>query len=129
MIVGALGPIAFEVSDRTVRTFTNMQRSGSIEYATHKPHMGVDVLEVTGRALEKVQFDIKLSAFLGVDPATELRRIESYEKRFATLPLVVGCRPIVRRRCIILSHTIKNALYDGRGHLISCDVTLKLSEC
>ena len=128
MIVGALGPIAFMVSDYAVRTFRNMQQSGSIEYATHKPHMHVGLVEVTGCSPDTLQLDIQLSTFLGVDPATELRRIDACEKRYVTMPLVVGNRPLGRYRWIITSHTVKNELYDGRGHLIGCDVSLKLTE-
>ena len=128
MIVGALGNIAFEVSDYTVRTFNNMQQSGSVSTSTHKPHLRNGLIEVTGCDPDKIQFDIKLSSFLGVDPATELRRLDAYEKRYVTLPLVVGNRPLGRYRWLIQSHSVKNQLYDGRGHLIGCDVTLKLVE-
>ena len=128
MIVGALGSVPFEVSDYTVRTINNMQHSFSVSTTTHKPHLRNGLVEATGNDPDKLQFDIKLSTFLGVDPATELRNLEAYERRYATLPLVIGNRPIGRFRWLIQSMTVKSQRFDGRGHLIGCDVSLKLIE-
>ena len=46
--IGCLGDIAFEASDKTVRTLKDMKWGGSANYAVHKRHAGNALTEFTG---------------------------------------------------------------------------------
>ena len=74
-MVGCLGDIVFTVSDRTIKTIDNVTWSGSARYATHQRHGTHALTEFTGLDPDKMSFDIVLSAYLGVDPITEVVKL------------------------------------------------------
>ena len=68
MVIGCLGDIIFQVSEKTVRTLDNMAWSGSARYAVHERHLSNALTEFTGLDPDKITFDITLCSELGVDP-------------------------------------------------------------
>lgn len=89
-MVGCLGDIVFTVSDRTIKTIDNVTWSGSARYATHQRHGTHALTEFTGLDPDKMSFDIVLSAYLGVDPITEVVKLWNYERSGIAVPLVIG---------------------------------------
>ena len=87
-MVGCLGDIVFTVSDRTIKTIDNVTWSGSARYATHQRHGTHALTEFTGLDPDKMSFDIVLSAYLGVDPITEVVKLWNYERGGIAVPLV-----------------------------------------
>lgn len=128
MKVGMLGDIAFEVSDETVQTLNNLSWSGSARYASHQRH-GTDVkTEFTGLDADKLQFDIVLSAYLGVNPMEQIGKLWAYEREGRTLPLVLGNKVYGKWRWSLLKHNVKAKFFDGDGDLTHCTVTVNLQE-
>lgn len=128
MTIGMLGDIPFEVSDRVVQTISNAKWSGSARYATHKRHLYHARTEYLGMEADQMQFDIKLSAYLGVNPQATLNKIWQYEREGVTLPLVIGSKGYGKYRWTITKHSTKMEYYDGAGNLTHCTVTLSLQE-
>ena len=128
MQIGCLGAIPFKVSDDSVQTLTNFRWSGSVQIATHNRHLQNSLTEPTGRDPDQISFDIRLSAFLGVNLWDALLKIWDYERNFVTLPLVIGDKAYGKYRWLIQSHTVKGKYFDGKGNLIDCDVSVKLVE-
>lgn len=128
MQVGCLGDIAFEVSSKVVETLDNMQWSGSARYAVHQRHGSNALTEFVGIDPDKISFDIMLSAYLGVDPMTELAKIWSIERNGTAVPLVVGEKGYGKYRWNIVSHNIKFKTYSGDGSMTSCTVSISLQE-
>lgn len=127
-VIGALGNVAFKVSDKTIETLNNMTWSGSARYATHARHGGNALTEFCGLDPDIITFDIELSSFLGVDPMTELVKIWTYERRGISVPLTLGTKAYGKYRWNILSHSTEYKQFDGHGNMLSCTVSIKLQE-
>ena len=128
MNIGILGDIAFEVSDETILTLSNLSWSGSGRYATHQRHGTNAKTEFTGLDPDKITFDIILSAYLGVNPQTAIGKIFTYERAGTAVPLVIGEKAYGKWRWNILKHTVKAQHYDGQGDITHCTVNVSLQE-
>lgn len=129
MIVGCLGDVEFSVSSELVQTFENLKWSGSARIASHDRHLGGSLAEFTGSDAEKVSFDFVLSEFLGKkDVQLELDRLRMWMVSGKVLPLVIGTKSYGRYRWLIQSFDTSKNIYDGRGKLLSCHVSVSLIE-
>ncbi|MBR3767521.1 MAG: phage tail protein [Clostridia bacterium] len=127
-VIGCLGDIVFQVSSDTVRTFSNMKRTGSVKFAIHQRYGAMPLTEFTGIDPEKISFDMVLSVFLGADPDAEIEKIIDYERSAKTLPLVIGSKFIGSYRWTITSHDIKPKTYGKNGKVLSTTVSIQLLE-
>jgi len=128
MKIGCLGDIAFEVSDRRVQTIENASWSGSVQLTEHKRHLTDALVEYTGRNADTFSFDVKLSAWLGVNPWDALLKIWDYERNATPLPLIIGEKAYGKYKWLIKSHKVKLEETDGSGNLLSCTVSVSLIE-
>lgn len=128
MQVGSLGNIVFTVSDDTVKTISNFVWSGSARYSTHQRHLTNALTEFTGIDPDSITVDVVVSAYLGVNPMTEIKRIVEYEQSGTVLPLTVGTQSYGRYRWVISGHKTKIQTYDGRGNVTSATISLTLQE-
>ena len=69
-----------------------------------------------------------LSAFLGVNPMSDLAKIWDYERKGQALPLIIGSKAYGKYRWVIKSHKIKMQTFDGSGDLLSATVSISLLE-
>lgn len=127
-VVGCLGDIIFQVSDKTVTTINNIKWSGSARYSTHQRHNGNALTEFTGVEPDQMSFDMILPAERGSSPRTELKKLWDYEREGEALPLTIGTRPYGKYRWTILSHDLTVTNTDGQGNFISGIVAIKLQE-
>lgn len=127
-MIGCLGDIIFEVSDRRLMTPDNMQMSGSVRIAEHQRAGTTTLTEFTGIDTDKFSLSIKLVEVLGVDVNGMLTRIQRHMERGAILPLVLGTRTYGRYRWQIKSYSAPFETFDGAGNLLSATVTLNLVE-
>lgn len=128
MKVGCLGEIVFSVSDNLVQTLNNAQWSGSARYATHQRHLKDALTEFCGLEPDTFSFDMVLSAFLGVNPQTEINKIWQYERSGEALSLVIGNKAYGKYRWNIVSHKAKMQHYDKEGNLLHATVSINLQE-
>lgn len=128
MQIGCLGDIAFKVSSDMVRTISNVTWSGGANYNTHSRHLNDALTEFTGLSPDEMTFDIVLSAFLGVNPMSDLSKIWEYERKGKALPLVIGSKAYGKYRWVIKSHKIKMQTFSGSGDLMSATVSVSLLE-
>ena len=127
-VVGCLGDIIFQVSDKTMAAINDVKWSGSARYATHQRHGGNALTEFTGVDPDQYSFEIILPEEYGSSPRTELKKIWDSERAGEALPLTLGTRPYGKYRWTILSHdlTVKNT--DSKGNFISGVVSIRLQE-
>lgn len=128
MQVGSLGNVVFTVSDNTVKTISNFMWSGSARYSTHQRHLTNALTEFSGIDPDSITFDVVVSAYFGVNPITEIKRIVEYEQSGTVLPLTVGTQSYGRYRWVISSHKMKIQTHDGRGNVTSATISLTLQE-
>lgn len=128
MQVGVLGDIVFQVSSNVIKTFDNLQWSGSARYADHDRHLTNALTEFTGIDPDTMSFDMELSEYLGVDVMPELVKIWTCERSGKPLSLVVGERAYGKYKWTIKSHKIKMRTYDRRGNVTGASVSVVLLE-
>lgn len=96
MRVGYLGigdtakDVVFQVSDEQIETFNNMKVKKQASYSTHNIHGHKAVPEMTGMDADQITFDMLLSAYLGVNPKTELDKLEAFMQEGTICNLVLG---------------------------------------
>lgn len=128
MQVGTLGEIVFFVSDRAVKTISNFVWSGSARYAVHQRHLTHALTEFTGLDPDQITFDIVVSAYLGVDPLSEVVKVWNYERAGTAVPLTIGTHAYGKYRWSITSHKMKAQTFDGQGDVTSATISLTLQE-
>lgn len=127
-MVGCLGDIVFEVSSKTVETLDNVEWSGSAQYSTHQRHLYNALTEFVGLDPDKMTFDIILSAYLGVNPITEVVKLWNYERTGKAVPLVIGNKGYGKYRWSVVSHTMKMQTFDPDGDVATATVSVSLQE-
>lgn len=126
--VGCLGDIIFEVSDSKIKTIENMQWSGSARFSTHQRHGTHALTEFTGLDADTISFDIRFSAFMGVNPMRHMEMLWDYMRRGTPLQLVIGDHGFGKYRWVIKSIKNKVEYYDNHGNITSVKVSVSLLE-
>lgn len=127
MTIGTFGDIAFEVSSSTVQTFDSMKWGSSAKYATHALHGKTGILELTGFDPDEVEFDMFLSAFLGVSPDDVLKALDRMLRDGKVSSLVIGTSVIGKKWVITkVSKAFKHVYRDGT--LVSCQVSVSIKQ-
>lgn len=128
MQIGTLGEVVFFVSDETVETINNFVWSGSARYSIHQRHLTNALTEFTGLDPDGISFDIFVSAYLGVDPMTEVVKIWNYERKGSVVPLTIGTHAYGKYRWSIKSHKLKAQTFDKQGDITSATISVTLQE-
>lgn len=90
MIVGSFGDVAFSVTTDTVRTLNGLSLNDSASYVAHAVHGLQEIPEFTGFSAPKISFGVTLSAFLGLDPMTELEKLREMLRSKKGYPFALG---------------------------------------
>ena len=127
-MIGSLGDIVFEVSDKKVLTPGGITRSVGSNWTTHQLIGGVVKTEYTGAKLQSLALTIQLSSRLGVRPRKMLDKLAEMAEGRKVYPLIIGGKPVGRHmwRLTAVSETWGN-IY-GNGKLSSASVQLTLEE-
>lgn len=128
MAIGTLGPIVFEVSDKTVLTFNGMTRDVSGRWVEHEV-MGVKPKpEFLGPGNQKITLPITVSANLGVKPRKMLELVEAMVESGDAEYLILKCRPVGRHPFrLTASSETWGAMY-RHGELARASLTITLEE-
>lgn len=125
-IMGSLGDIVFSVTPETVSTMSNIVWSISARYGEHKRHMQESLLEFEGNDPDSFSFDMFFSAFLGVEPMTEVKKVLFAKREGKSLPLYIGGKGYGTSYWALTKATIKLKQFDKRGNLVIAAVAVTL---
>ena len=125
-MIGTFGPVTFSSSSRSVRTFSDFQRSRSYRFAKHDVITGKPKLERIAEDLDSVSFTMRFDLALGVDPKAELARLDRLFRSGEAHNLMVGGSPLGMFVIEKMSEDWRRI--DGRGLLITASVNLQLTE-
>jgi len=128
MVVGCLGDIIFQVSEEATQTLSDMEWSGSAQYAVHQRHGGNALTEFIGVNPETVSFTMTLARELGADADAEIEKLRDMEQSGKAVQLVIGSKCYGRYRWNVLEHSVKYQCHDRQGNPIVADVAVKLQE-
>ena len=115
MTLGCLGDIVFTVGDDTYLTVKNFCEKASAKYATHQRHNGSALAEFVGTNAETITFDIELSAWLGVSPEQEIKKLYTALYDGKQLSLMLGNVIYGRYRWVVQDLQIKTDHTDNTG--------------
>lgn len=127
MMIGSLGSIPFYTSVNESVLISGIDWETSARYAEHTRHNQTDMLEYVGSDPDKITFDIKLSAFLGVNPTKMLDRLNTMMRNHEAVKFVLGTMPIPGNW--VITNLQKQLEYLHKdGTLLSVDVKITLLE-
>ncbi len=127
MNVGSFGDVTFSVSSETMELFQNLKMTQSASYAEHKVHGAQAVIEFTGFDSAQLSFDMTLSAFLGINPKTEITKLRDMQLSKKGYPLALGT-DLYGTRWVIKSVGKTYERFYKDGSLISAKVQVTLME-
>ena len=128
MVVGCLGDIVFQVSEKTIETIDNVVWSGSARYSTHQRHGMNALTEFTGVDPDKISFTMLLSVELGADIIPELVKLWDMERGGKAVPLVIGEKAYGKYRWTVLRHSAKYTRHDKLGNPTEAEASVELQE-
>ena len=128
MAIGVLGNIIFSASSRQINTFDNMRWNNSARYASHDRHLRGTLLEFMGTSAGDITLDMYFSAYLNVNPNTEIAKLLNAQRSGTAMRLVVGNRVRGRHKWVITDLSKGLERHDGRGNLLVASVSVTLRE-
>lgn len=128
MLIGFMGGISFQVSSGKVRTFTDYSRSGASRIAQHDRIGLKPVAEFVAPGAEEVQLKIKLSAWHGVTPEAEIRKLRRMRDTGELFPVFIGGRPLSQYNWYIKSIDENVDYWTKFGRVMSATVSLTIAE-
>lgn len=127
-MLGILGFVAFETSSHLIRTFNNLQRSGSSRWATHEIIRKKPVSEFLGPGLEQITFNMRLDVSLGVDPADSFIFLRWSRDNGFAMPFILNGQPVSENLWAIISLHENWVNVDNHGKLLAAEVEITLME-
>lgn len=127
-MIGCLGDIVFEVSERTVQTLANLNWDGSARYSTHSRHGRDALTEFTGLDPDVISFSMQLLTQLGSDIHAEIGKLWTYERTGKAVSFVLGSKAYGKYRWNIVKHRVTGKFFDADGNLSGVNVTVNLKE-
>ncbi len=124
-VIGSLGGVVFSVSTNQVKTFDGLKCSCSAKYASHNRHLKDTLLEFTGCDPDKITFTMALSAFLGVNPQTEISVLKAAEREGKIMRLIIGRKSY--GNWVITSLSIDYDHIDNKGNILAANVSISLT--
>lgn len=129
-IMGSLGPnIIFSVSQDTVNAMQNIKWTSSARYTEHKRHLQESLMEFTGNEAEPFTFNLTFSAFEGVKPMDEVKKLLFAKRKGEALRLCIGAHAYGTYRWVITQVAFDLEYFDNKGNLVfaKAAVTLRSS--
>ena len=125
-LIGCWGDITFAVSRKEVKTFTGLKWDSGAKYSTHDRHLKEPLLEYTGREVESMSFSMFFSAFLGVNPISEVAKLLQAMRRGEVHRLVIGPKAYGTSKWVITKVSSSLDKYDSKGNLLSSKVSVTM---
>ena len=127
-MLGTLGPLAFKVSNKQIRTFKDLKASHSAKYAEHAIIGRKALLEFIGFGATTMSMTIRLDHTLGVKPYEELQKFRAMFKSDEPFNFVLGGKPVGENKWVIEGYDIDLETFTDGGHLAAAVISVKLKE-
>ena len=128
MTVGSLGKsIVFSVSTTTVQTIKSMSWKRSYNYSVHKMYGRKGILEYTGSDPDEIEFEMEISAFLGVNPIKMIQELENMAEEQSVVKFILG-NDVIGTDWVITSTEIKSEKYFQDGTMLTATLKVKIKE-
>lgn len=128
MAVGTFGGVVFSVSDNVILTPSSLTQTVGSSWAVHDNIGGKQKAEYMGPTSRVLNFDMKISAELGVRPRKTLQKLEKMAEGSEAHMLVIGGKPVGENPWRLVSLSEEWGTVLNRGELISASVSVSLEE-
>lgn len=125
-VIGNWGDITFSVSRQEVKTFDGLKWDSAVKYSAHERHLKEPLLEFTGQDVETMTFTMFFSAFLGVNPISEVAKLLQAMRRGEVHRLVIGPKAYGTNKWVITKLSNSLSRYDNRGNLLVASVSVTM---
>ena len=125
-VIGSWGDVTFAVSRNQIKTFDGLKWDSGAKYSTHDRHLKEPLLEFTGMDVESMTFTMLFSAFLGVNPISEVSKMLKAMRHGEVHRLVIGPKAYGTNKWVITSLSNSLNRYDNRGNLLVSTVSVTM---
>lgn len=127
-MVGSVGDIVFEVSDKRVRTFNDFKRDGQARFATHEVLGKKPVLEFIGPDIETISFSVRFDSFLGLEPTDEIQKLRGIRDKGEPVELILSGMPVSENLWVLDSLSEAHLHFDNNGRVLVAETEMSLKE-
>lgn len=127
-MIGVLGTIRFEVSDKRIRTFTDFSRTISGRWTAHEVLGKKPKSQYLGPALDQVTFSMSFNARWGVRPDQELYRLYELVRLGKAVPLILGGKIYGSGLWVVKSVEQHLDQVDNKGRVLRASANVSLEE-
>jgi len=129
MIVGAWGPVVFQVSGNRAFTYSEFTRKSHARWETHPTLIGTQTSEFLGPGQDEIEFQIILSKMLGVDPTATYELLRQLIRRGQRFPLILGGLPVSLNLWYIEEIMGTSSIFaPGTGRILWTELTVLAKE-
>ncbi|RPF48266.1 GpU protein [Hydrogenoanaerobacterium saccharovorans] len=125
-VIGSWSNIVFSVSRREIKTFDSLKWNFGAKYATHEVHLKDPILEFVGTDVETISFSMLFSAFLGVNPMTEINKLHNAVRKGKVSRLIIGKKTFGKNKWVITKVENQLERYDNRGNLLAAKANVTM---
>ena len=125
MDIGSLGDVVFGVGQGKILSPRGLTVNSSATIQTHSRHMNEALTEFTGTDADAIEFSLRISKYLGVDPRKEMDKLDGYLRTGKALTMVIGKRRF-GYKWLIKKIKSKDEYTDKRGDVVSADLSISL---
>ncbi|WP_044736660.1 phage tail protein [Geobacillus kaustophilus] len=126
--IGSFAGVVFEVSSQKVLTFDEFEREGGSRWHEHEIVGRKPAPEFLGPGLERIKFVVKVSSFLGVNPADVIRKLRSARDNGLYSKFIIGNATISSSSWVLTELREIHKIRGANGLLVSADLELTLVE-
>lgn len=127
-MIGYLGDIIFETSDKKISTFNNLKQTTSAIYSDHKRYKEKPQREFEGPNNQSGSLEMKIKAGHGVRPWKMKKKVMEYCEEGIVLSFVIGGHKMGCGKWTIDSVDASYNEVWNRGELVSVTLSVTLTE-
>lgn len=126
--IGSFGDVIFEVSQKKILTFKELEMKSSAKWDEHSIHRNKAKLEFDGPGLIDLNYTILLRAEQGINPMKEIAKLERIKNKGEAHLFILGQKPLAPNKFVIVDTSVDLKNIDQKGNILSAEVTLSLKE-
>lgn len=127
-IIGTLGDIIFTVNNRKWHTFDELTRTTQARWEKNNIHLKNSKAHFVGSELDTVTLDILLDVDFGMNPRTQVAKLQNYCTKGKVMTLIIGDKAEGRGKWYIDNVSEVMEQVDNRGNVLRARVKLTLGE-
>jgi hypothetical protein len=124
--IGSFGSLVFSVNDKKILPLRSVNWSINAKYAEHTRHLCDPLVEFVGNMNDKITFEMIFSAYLGLNPMSELSKLAEMVRSAEVNRLVIGTKAYGKNKWVITDIGGQLKEYDNKGNLLYATASVSL---